>query len=445
MGDRLNATPELVSTLAALLLTGILTAACSAPPTPDPTPAPTATPTEKPEDVVLVMGSWRPDDVEQMNRILDRFHNEHPDITIRFEPTNPPDYNEALQAQLEASTAPDLFYARSYATSRMQYEQGYLELLDDLPGLKERFDPQMLSAWATDEDLPYAVPFIATSHGIYYNADIFARLDLSPPRTWGELMDTAQKIQDAGITPFANTSGDPWTIAELVFMNLAPSFIGGREGRMAYLNGERCFNDEHVVAAFQAVSNLAPFFPDNHEMLTYADSRELFAQGQAAMVMSGSWDIAFFEASGLDFAWSVFATPPPAGQSAHVTFHPDAGVALNPACQHKEEARTFLSWMTTSDCAEALANELPGFFPMQRETPTITNEHAQAFLALNEGKGTDARFAWEKLREGSPDGYALMQDGALAVLEGEQTPQEAADALQAGLAEWFEPAQTCGE
>jgi raffinose/stachyose/melibiose transport system substrate-binding protein len=445
MGNRLNVASKPIRSLAALLLAGVLAAACSAPPTPDPTAAPTATPTETPEEVVLVMGSWRTDDVEQMNRILDRFHSEHPDITIRFEPTNPPDYNEALQAQLASGTAPDLFYARSYATSRMQYEQGYLEPLDDLPGLKERFDPQMLSAWATDEGLPYAVPFIATSHGIYYNADIFARLDLSTPRTWGELMDAAQTIQDAGITPFANTAGAPWTIAELVFMNLAPSFIGGREGRMAYLNGERCFNDEHIVAAFQAVSDLAPFFPDNHEMLTYADSRELFAQGQAAMVMSGSWDIAFFEASGLDFAWSVFATPPPAGQSAHVTFHPDAGVALNAACQHKEQARTFLSWMTTSDCAEALANELPGFFPMQREPPTITNEHAQAFLALNEGRGTDARFAWEKLREGSPDGYVLMQDGAMAVLQGEKTPQEAADALQAGLAEWFEPAQTCEE
>ncbi len=379
-----------------------------------------------------------------MNRILTRFHEEHPTITIRFEPTNPPDYNAALQAQLKSGTAPDLFYARSYATSRMQYEQGYLEPLDDL-GLKERFELEMLAAWATDEDVPYAVPFIATSHGVYYNEEIFNKLDLTVPTTWQELLTSAKVIESFGLIPFANTSGDPWTVAELVFMNLVPNFIGGREGRMAYLNGERCFDDEQIMAAFQAVSDLAPFFPDNHELLTYADSRELFGQGQAAMFMSGSWDIAFFEASELHFAWSVFATPPPAGRPAHITFHPDAGVALNAASAHKEEARTFLSWMTTSTCAEALANELPGFFPMHRETPDITNEHARTFLALNEGRGIDARFAWEKLREGSPDGYVLMQDGAMAVLQGEQTPEEAADALQAGLAEWFEPAQTCAE
>jgi raffinose/stachyose/melibiose transport system substrate-binding protein len=442
MRQRWNTIPT--HNVIALLVVAIL-AGCTATPTPQPTAPPTVPPTEPPDEVVLTMGSWRPDDVEQMNRILDRFHEEHPTITIRFEPTNPPDYNEALQAQLASGTGPDLFYVRSYATSRMQYEQGYLKPLGDLPGLKDRFQPEMVAAWATDDGLPYAVPFIATSHGVYYNEEIFADLDLSTPNTWEELLITAQAIKDAGIVPFANASGDPWTIAEVVFMNLAPNFIGGREGRMAYLNGERCFDDEHVVAAFGAMGDLAPYFPTNHELLTYGDSRELFAQGQAAMFMSGSWDIAFFEASDLEFDWSVFATPPPAGKRAHVTFHPDAGIALNAASSHQEAARTFLSWMTTSDCAEALANELPGFFPMHREAPDIANEHARTFLALNEGRGTDARFAWEKLREGSPDGYVLMQENAIAVLQGEKTPEEAADALQAGLAEWFEPAQTCRE
>ena len=78
-------------------------------------------------------------------------------------------------------------------------------------------------------------------------------------------------------------------------MNLAPNFIGGYEGRQAYLNGERCFNDENAVAAFQAVADIAPFFPDGQEALTYYDSQQLFLQGQAAMWLGGSWDIPVFE------------------------------------------------------------------------------------------------------------------------------------------------------
>jgi raffinose/stachyose/melibiose transport system substrate-binding protein len=226
-------------------------------------------------------------------------------------------------------------------------------------------------------------------------------------------------------------------------MNLAPNFIGGREGRMEYLAGKRCFDDEGVVATFQAVQDLVPLLPEDHELLGYVDSLQLFLQSKAAMWMSGSWDIPYLEAEAHDFEWSVFAVPPPAGQPAYVTFHLDVGIGLNAASRHKDEAREFLAWMARPEFGELLGNEMPGFFPIHRAAPTLANAHANAFLALNQDRSTDIRFAWEKLRDGSPDGYVLMQDGTLAVLRGEQTPQQAADALQAGLAQWFEPAMQC--
>ncbi len=396
------------------------------------------------EEVTLTMGSWRVDDVAQMEQILAAFHEAHPNITIQFDPTNPPDYNATLRTQLEGGTGPDLFYLRSYTTSRQLFEEGFLEPLGDLPGLMENFTEAARAPWATDDGLPYGVPFIAVSHGIYYNIDLFEELGLTVPDTWEDLLATAQAIKDAGYEPFANASGDEWTIAEIVFMNLAPTFIGGLEGRLAYLNGERCFNDEHAVAAFQAVADIAPFLPEGQEALTYYDSQQLFLMGEAAMWMGGSWDIPFFESEEPDFAWSVFAIPAPEGQEEeYVTFHMDAGMGLNAASPHKEEARLFLEWMTTPEFGALLGNLLPGFFPIMTQAPTLENEHAAAFMALNEGRGLDVRWAWEGLLDGSPDGYTLMQNGALAVIAGEMTPQEAADALQAGLAEWFEPAQNC--
>lgn len=413
---------------------------------PSPTPPPTATATPAPEkQVVLTLGSWRPDDVEQMNRILARFHEKYPNITIRFISTSPPEYNDVLAAQLREGTAPDLFYLRSFATSRELFEAGYLEPLDDLPGLQESFDPATLAPWATDDGQPYGVPFIATSHGIYYNVDLFEKLSLQEPTTWEELLAVAQTIQDNGYVPFANASGDRWTIAEIVFMNIAPNFIGGREGRMEYLNGQRCLNDAHIVAAFQAIQDLAPFLPKNQAALTYYDSQQLFLQGQAAMWLGGSWDIPFFEAQAPPFTWSVMAVPPPAGQPGYITFHLDAGMGLNAASQHKDQARLFLEWMTSAEFGALLGNELPGFFPMHTRPIALENAHANTFLALNQGRGTDVRFVWEKLQEGSPSAYDLVQDGAIAVISGAQTPQQAADALQTGVAQWYEPAQKCGQ
>ena len=398
------------------------------------------------EAVELTMGSWRVDDVAQMEAILAKFNEAYPDITIKFDPTNPPDYNATLRTQLEGGTGPDLFYLRSFATSRQLFDEGFLEPITDLPGLKENFTDAARAVWGTEEGVSYGVPFIAVSHGIYYNMSLFEELGLAVPTTWEELITTAQAIQDAGYIPFANASGDTWTIAEIVFMNLAPNFIGGLEGRQAYLSGERCFNDENAVAAFQAVADIAPFLPEGQEALVYYDSQSLFTTGQAAMWMGGSWDIPFFETEIIDFDWSVFATPAPAGQDRYVTFHLDAGMAVNAASTKKEAAGVFVDWLMGQTFAAGLANELPGFFPIHLEAPEVSNVHAGAFLALNEGAaGTDVRWAWDGLLDGTPDGYTLMQDGAIAVIKGEMTPQEAADALQNGLAEWLPAAQSCGQ
>jgi raffinose/stachyose/melibiose transport system substrate-binding protein len=440
--------PKIIYVLLALLLPGISVSGCGAPAAPPPTltPAPTAvaSPTALPQEVVLTLGAWRIS-TERINLILNKFHEDNPHITIRLEPVLSGEYDAVLDAQLKTGTAPDMFFVRSFSTSQKLFDQGYLEPLADLPGLSQNFDPPILAPWTTPDGVPYGVPFTASSHGIYYNQDIFKELGLAEPQTWEELLATAQIIKDAGHIPFANASKDSWAVAEIIFMNLAPNFIGGRAGRLEYLSGQRCFNDERVVAAFQAMADLAPYLPDNHELLGYIDSLQLFVQGQAAMWLGGSWDIPYLEENQPDFAWSVFAAPPPAGQPGYVTFHLDVAIGLNAASTHKPEAREFLAWMTTPEFGKLLGNEMPGLFPMHHQAIMLDNPQANTFLALNQGRGTDIRFASEKLGDGSPDGYTLMQDGALAVLRGEQTPQQAADALQSGLAQWFEPAQTCGQ
>ena len=420
-----------------LLIAALVIAACAAPvaaPQAGDAAAPAAGEAAAPsgEKVSLVMGSWRTDDVKQMEAIIAKFNETYPDIEIKFDPTNPPDYNATLRTQLEGGTGPDLLYLRSYATSRQLFADGFLESIADLPGLKESFTDAARLPWATDDGASYGVPFIAVSHGIYYNKDIFTAAGVEVPTTWQELLVAAQKIKDAGYIPFANGAGEPWTMAEIVFMNLAPTFIGGFEGRQAYLKGERCFNDAGSVAAFQAVADLAPFFPDGWEALTYSDQQALFQTGQAAMWLGGSWDVPPLEAiQDLGFEWGVFGIPAPEGQDKrYVTFHMDAGMGLNAASQNKDAAKKFLEWMTTEEFATALANQLPGFFPISNTAPKIDNVHAAEFLALNEGAGVDVRWAWEKLLDGSPDGYTLMQDNAIAVATGEMTAQEAADSLQ---------------
>ncbi|RLD03047.1 MAG: carbohydrate ABC transporter substrate-binding protein [Chloroflexi bacterium] len=399
------------------------------------------------EAVELTLGSWRVDDVDAWDAILAAFTAENPNIIVNFDPTNPPDYNATLRTQLETGTAPDLFFVRSFATGLELFDAGYVASLADLPGLAENVPAGAIAPWATAEGEAFAVPIAAVSHGIYYNQDLFEANGIEVPQTWEELLAAAQTLKDAGVTPFANGTKDAWDINEVVMMTLIPNNVGGLDGRMAYLNGERCFNDADMVAAYTQIQDLAPFLPDSYTATDYYTSQQLFVQGQAAMMFDGSWSISAFEKDAPEFNWSVFAAPPAEGKDQYISFHMDAAIGMNPATENAEAAKTFLEWLEGESFAEAFGNGVPGFFPVSNNVPTLTDPVANAFLAFNgNAAGTDIRFVWEKLLaspEGAPSTYAVMNDGVIAVLAGEQTPQEAADSLQEAIASWYEPAQNC--
>lgn len=397
----------------------------------------------KSEDVVTItMGSWRTDDVAQMNAVFDAFSKKYPNIKVKFDPTNPPDYNATLRLQLEGGIGPDVMYSRSYATGMQLFEDGYLSNLSGLAGINDNYTAGAKSPWATPSGNPFAIPFVAVSHGIYYNIDMFNDNGWKIPETWEDFISLCDTVKAAGITPLANSLGDEWDIAEVVFMNIAPSFIGGYEGRLEYDSGKRKYNDDQVVALFQAMADLEPYLPEGYAALTYNDNMAIFMMGNAAMYFDGSWTAAAFEAEDTSFDWSVFAVPAPKGKDAHVTFHADAGIAINAATEHRAEAEILLQWLGSAEGASVLANSLPtGFFPMSNNAVTIENKYADAFIKLNEGRGLDVRWPWPNLLGGEPSGYELIMTGSIGVIKGTMTAQEAADAFQNGLAEWYAPAQ----
>lgn len=397
--------------------------------------------------VSLTLGSWRTDDVPQLNRILEQFEAEHPNIAVNFTPTQNLSYQTILEEQLQDEAGPDLFYVPPFSEGMLQ--QGYIRPLADLPGinaaeLQQTYPAALRSPWEDKDGNLYALPMMAVSHGIYYNADLFQQLDLAIPQTWEELLQTAAVIQQAGYIPFANGTSEKMLEAETVLMNLAPNFIGGRAGRLAYLKGDRCFDDPRAIAAFQALADLRPYLiNDTLKIETEQASRQLFVERKAAMMFNGSWQISQLEAAKPEFEWSVFAVPAPEGQPSYVNFHPDFAIAVNPHSAHSNEVQTVLTWLSQAATAQALVDELPGFFPLHPEVTTAKNEYANQFLQLNTDRETDLRWGAEQLRDGLPDGYLLMAEGAIGVLHNKLTPKQAAEQLQKGLSQWFEPAQTC--
>lgn len=376
-------------------------------------------------EAALTMGSWRADDVEQMNSLL-ALYKEKTGVQIDFHPTNPPDYNATLRLQLDSGTGPDLMYARSYAAGLELFNAGYFADCTGIPGLLDSFTASSLAPWQAPSGEMFAVPFAAVSHGVYYNKDIFAKQGIEIPATFEAFLAACDKLKAAGITPLANGVADEWDILECLFLGMLPNYVGGAAERVKYETGEKKMNDEAFAAAFTDIGKLAPYLPEGFESVTYNDSQILFATGKAAMFMDGSWTSGTYGDAG--FNWGVFAMPAPEGGKTAITFHPDMAITMNAKTAYPEEAKAFLAWLCTQEGVDAAAAALPaGFYPMINLPVAMKDEHAAEFLALNAGRETDARFVWPELI----GLYTPMNLAVIQVLKGEITPQQAADSMAA--------------
>jgi raffinose/stachyose/melibiose transport system substrate-binding protein len=375
---------------------------------------------------VLTMGSWRADDVAQMNNLLGEYKKLNPDVTINFRPTNPADYNATLRLQLEGGTGPDLMYARSYATGQELFTAGFFKDTTSIPGVMSNFTEVNLAPWQMPDGKMFAVPFAAVSHGIYYNKTIFAKEGLTVPQTWEDFIKLCDALKAKGYTPLANGVADEWDTLECLFLGMLPNFVGGATERLQYESGAKKLNDANFVAAFAAAGQLGPYLPNGFEAVTYNDSQVLFNSQQAVMFFDGSWTMGVYADAGFD--WGVFAVPAPAGRKTIVTFHPDMALTANTKSAYAAQAEAFLAWIATPAGAAIASANLPlGYFPMINAPITLADAHANEFLALNNGKETDVRFVWPALM----DLYAPMNQAVIQILKGEITPQQAANAMEA--------------
>jgi len=379
--------------------------------------------------VVLTMGSWRADDVAQMNRLLAEYRKVKPNVEIQFRPTNPPEYNATLRLQLEGGTGPDLMYARSYATGQELFRSGYFGDCTNIPGVKQNFTASNGAPWQMPDGRYFAVPFAAVSHAVYYNKTIFRKEGLSVPQTWEDFLSLCGILATKGYTPLANGVADEWDILEVYFLGLLPNYIGGATERVKYESGVKKLNDAAFVAAFQAMADSAKYLPKGFSAVTYNDSQAMFNNQQAVMFIDGSWTAGVY--SGANFDWGLFAIPAPRGGKTAICFHPDMAITWNAKTRYPQECKDFLAWLASREGATTASAALPlGFFPMINFPIQLADPHANEFLSLNNGKETDARFVWPKFM----DLYAPMNQAVIQVLKGEITPRQAAEAMETAAA-----------
>jgi raffinose/stachyose/melibiose transport system substrate-binding protein len=393
------------------------------------------------DTVTLKMESWRQEDSVAWEKIIAAFEEDHPDIKVEFDPTSPTEYDAALRTRLEGGVAGDLIFCRAFDASQALYQDKLLSSLDDVDGL-ENYSENVLSAWQTDDHkTTFCVPMGGSIHGFLYNTEAFAKLGLEPPTTAAEFLDVLKAIKDDGsYEPLAMGTADVWTVGEMGYYNIGPNYWRGEEGRQGLIDGTKKFTDPEFVAPFAALKEWAPYLPEDSEGVTYPDAQQLFTSGRAAIFPAGSWEIAGFNDQA-DFKMGFFKAPlpEPSQDTCYTNFHTDSGLGMNAATKHPEQVKTFLDWVTTTDFAETFGNALPGQIPLNSTPVELTDPTAKEFETATTDCDTTIRLAYQYLDRGDPNTTLNIYDQAVAVMRGDETPEQAAAKVQEGLDSWYKP------
>jgi branched-chain amino acid transport system substrate-binding protein len=395
------------------------------------------------DNVILNLATWRPEDDDRIQDLIVAFERENHDIKVVHQPISGANYQEVLTIQFDNNEGPDLFFIPPFNTK-------YLANTVDLSSLpiEQHFEKDMRVPWR-DNGIYYALPYVGVIQGIYYNKSIFNKLNLVLPTTWQGFLNTAKILKHAGYTPIAN--GLTKDEESDMFMTLTPNFIGGMKGRESYMSGSkgRCFNDPFAVRAFRSFEEIIPYMSADFTTVSSQTSKERFINQEAAMMFGGSWDLGYFSKKA-NFDWGVFAPPAPAGSETTVIFQPDIGIGINnqiPVARQKAALR-FLQWLTTQQSLNLTNQILPGFYPLSNlHIQPEKNSHSADFQQLVQDHPTDLRWAYSQLSVTNqvPRASDLIQKGLYGIATRQLSPQEAADQLQAGMAEWYEPAQMCNK
>ncbi|WP_336800583.1 ABC transporter substrate-binding protein [Kaistia sp. MMO-174] len=394
------------------------------------------------DDVTLTIESWRNDDLPiWQEKLIPAFEAKNPGIKLNFAPSAPTEYDAALGAKLDAGSAGDIITCRPFDKSLALFQKGQLASLNDLPGI-DKFSSVAKSAWITDDGKDtFCVPVAAVIHGFIYNKEAFDKLGISVPQTEDEFFAALEKIKaDGTYIPLAMGTKDLWEAATMGYQNIGPNYWKGEEGRLALIAGKQKLTDPQWVEPFATLAKWAPYMGDGFEAQTYPDSQNLFTLGRAAIYPAGSWEIAGFNQQA---QFKMGAFPPPvkkAGDECYISDHTDLAIGLNAKSAHPAEAKKFLEWVASPEFAEIYANALPGFFSLSSTPVKMQDPLAEEFVSWRQKCKPTIRSTYQILSRGTPNLENETWTESANVINGTDTPQQAAEKLQKGLDSWFKPA-----
>lgn len=228
--------------------------------------------------------------------------------------TNLEEYDTKLNALIAAGDCPDVFICNPGPHLTTYVEGGAAADLTDILTNQEKdwygnFTEGIFERMTYDGKI-YAVPTNFAAALVFYNTEIFEAAGAEVPTTYDEWLAACQKIQDAGYTPISCSAGTAWCLS-MIAGYLCDRAGGPDNLKNANEGTGNMWNDPSFINAGEKLATLSQYFQSTAAGDSNDQATAAFYNGEAAMLVQGSWAIGQINGANPDFEskCGVFSFP----------------------------------------------------------------------------------------------------------------------------------------
>jgi multiple sugar transport system substrate-binding protein len=224
---------------------------------------------------------------------------EEVNATIDHQSVPSPQLNAKILQQISTKTMPDVLMVNNPDLPQFA-DTGALRPLTDLDIDTSAYYPSVLEV-GTYEDELYGLAPNVNSLVLFYNKTLLEQADVEVPTTWDELADAAAALTQGETYGFAYSAASgtegTWTFIPFLWSN------GGSQLEL---------NAPEAVEALDFYTGLARDGYVSKSVVNWAqaDVKDQFADGRAAMMINGPWQIpSLNETEGLEWGSATIPVP----------------------------------------------------------------------------------------------------------------------------------------
>lgn len=249
------------------------------------------------DETSVSLWTWSPI-TRTAEKMIDAFEKANPDITIDYTNYNyNPEYLQALSAASASDNLADIVGLQPGSLTQT-YSDYLIDLSDyakaewgdDWTSVYDNVTQSQLQLGNKDgDDGHYILPIETQDIYVEYNKTLFEQLGLKVPTTYDELVEVSKTLRDNGYAPLFFGGADGWQHVNLLLMctsQISDTLFDECQ------NGEKAWTCDEMK---QAMTNYKKLFDDgvmqdgSLSSTSYSDGTTLFLEGQAGMMLLGSW------------------------------------------------------------------------------------------------------------------------------------------------------------